>query len=326
MQTKRFSRFAWGVLAYNVAVILWGAYVRASDSGAGCGQHWPLCQGEVVPRSPQVETLVELSHRTSSGIAFLLVVGLLIWAWRTYPQGHRVRRGAILSMVFIASEALVGAGLVLFELVADNASLARVFSTSLHLVNTFLLLAALTLTAWWATGGADVRIRGQGRRAWALGFGFLAVILLGMTGAITALGDTLFPASSLAEGLRQDISPTAHFTQQLRVIHPLIAFASGFYLFLVAGLEEVWGDRPQNKRFGRLLIGLFFLQLGAGVVNVLLLAPIWMQQIHLLLADVTWIGLVLFAASALAEPAPAAESSTGWMHAAGSPAVQVDKR
>src|SRR3990172_3015404 len=144
----KLAKYAWGVLAYNVAVILWGAYVRATGSGAGCGQHWPLCNGAVIPRSPEIETLVEFSHRMSSGAALLLVAGLVVWAFRAYQTGHAVRRGAAFSGGLIVVEALLGAGLVLLELVDQNASVDRAIAVSLHLVNTFLLLAALTLTAW----------------------------------------------------------------------------------------------------------------------------------------------------------------------------------
>jgi heme A synthase len=303
VNAKRFSSYAWAVLAYNVGVILWGAYVRATGSGAGCGSHWPLCNGVAVPRSPGVETLVEFSHRISSGVALLLVVLLFIWAFRTFPEGHTVRRGAAFSLLFIVTEALVGAGLVLFELVAENASVTRAMSTAVHLVNTFLLLAALTLTAWWAAGGPPVRLRGQGARLWAFGLGFLALLILGVTGAVTALGDTLFPPESLAEGLRQDLDPTANFMIRLRAIHPLIAVATAFYMFLIAGLPEVIGSHPDTKRAARVLVALFVVQLAAGVANVVLLAPVWMQLLHLLLADLSWIALVLLAASALGERA-----------------------
>ncbi len=321
MSTKRFTTYAWGVLVYNLAVILWGAYVRATGSGAGCGSHWPLCDGQVVPRSPRVETLIEFSHRASSGLALLLVMGLFLWAFRAYSKGHTVRQGAALSLVFVITEALVGAGLVLFKLVADNTSLARAFSTGVHLVNTFLLLGALTLTAWWASGGAPVRLKGHGLRTWAFAFGFLVVLLLGMSGSITALGDTLFPPESLTEGLRQDLDPAANFMVRLRVVHPVIAIAAGFYLFVIAGLPDVTGDHPEGKRFARLLMTLFVVQLVAGVVNVLLLAPVWMQQVHLLLADLTWVMLVLLAASALADR-KAVEAPSPLSQVEG--AVQVD--
>jgi heme A synthase len=258
----------------------------------------------VVPVSPRVETLIEFSHRASSGIALVLVALLLRWAYRLYPRGHTVRRGAVFSTVFIISEALVGAGLVLFELVADNSSVTRAFSTAIHLVNTFLLLGALTLTARWASGGAPLRLEGQSKKLRMLGLGLLAMLVLGMTGAVTALGDTLFPPQSLSEGLRQDLDPTANFLIRLRVVHPVVAVTTAFYLILIAGLPEVIGVRRESKRIARAVMALFVVQLVAGVINVLLLAPIWLQQLHLLLADLGWVALVLLTASALADEAP----------------------
>ncbi|HVR96418.1 MAG TPA: COX15/CtaA family protein, partial [Thermoanaerobaculia bacterium] len=140
----RFARYAWATLAYNVAVILWGAAVRATGSGAGCGSHWPLCNGEVLPRSPGVQTIIEFSHRVTSGLALLLVVGLVVFAFRARPRGDAARGAAVLSLLFILSEAAVGAGLVLFEMVAHNQSMARALWMAAHLINTFFLLGVLT--------------------------------------------------------------------------------------------------------------------------------------------------------------------------------------
>lgn len=309
MTLTRYARYAWLVLAYNILVILWGAYVRATGSGAGCGNHWPLCNGVVIPRSPAVETLIEFSHRLSSGLALIAVVALVIGAFRAYPRGHAVRLGASLSMFFMITEALVGAGLVLFGLVAHNTSLARAWVVAVHLVNTFLLLAALTLTAHWASGGARLSLRRRGMAAIILGVGLLGMLVLGASGALTALGDTLFPASSLAEGIRQDFSPSAHFLIRLRLLHPAIAVTVSAYLVIAGWLLRDLGVR----RWSRLLNGLVIVQLVAGVVNVLLLAPVWMQLLHLLLADLVWITVVLLAAEALAQreavasaPAPSA--------------------
>ena len=160
---SRLARFAWAVLAYNVAVIVWGAYVRATGSGAGCGAHWPLCNGEIIPRAGRVATLIEFSHRLTSGAALAAVVFLLIWTWRACRPGHPARSGAALSLFFMLTEAGVGAGLVLFQLVADNASFARAMFLAVHLVNTFTLLACLTATAWWLSGGAPLRLAGPSR-------------------------------------------------------------------------------------------------------------------------------------------------------------------
>lgn len=304
MKLNRFAGYAWGVLVYNLAVILWGAYVRATGSGAGCGSHWPLCNGEVVPRTTQAETLIEYSHRLSSGLALILVIGLLVWAFRAYPRGHRVRLGAGLSMIFMITEAMVGAGLVLFELVGDNSSMARAIVMAVHLMNTFLLLGALTVTAWWASGGKAVRLTQQGWITWLLAIAFISLLILGASGGVTALGDTLFPARSLAEGLQQKFSPTAHILVRLRLFHPLIAVGVGIYLMLTAAICRIRYSDPKIRRLSQLLTILYLVQLGAGAFNVVLLAPVWLQLVHLFLSDLIWITLVLLASSVLAQPVP----------------------
>jgi heme A synthase len=122
---RAFERLAWVVLIYGVLVIVWGAVVRATGSGAGCGAHWPLCNGDVVPLAPALATVIEFIHRSTSGV-ILILTALLVWAaFRTFPAGHAARRAAIWSMVFVLIEAAVGAGIVLLRLVQDNASLLR---------------------------------------------------------------------------------------------------------------------------------------------------------------------------------------------------------
>lgn len=297
LQLNRFARYAWLVLFYNLLVILWGAYVRATGSGAGCGSHWPLCNGQVMPRAPQIETLIEFAHRATSGVSLIAVAILVVWAFRAFPRRSPVRAAAVWSGVFIITEALLGAGLVLFGLVADNDSLARAISMSLHLVNTLLLLAALVLTAWWASGGQTARVEGTRGLLWALRTGWLLSILLGVSGAIAALGDTLYPATSLAQGIQQEFSITANLLVRLRVLHPVLAVGIGVYLIVVARAARSQSSQPAADRLARLLTGLLIVQLIAGAINVLLLAPVWMQLVHLLLADLVWLALVLLSVS-----------------------------
>lgn len=295
--TSRFNKFAiyaWAVLGFNVLVVLWGAVVRATGSGAGCGNHWPTCNGVALPRAPRFETVVEFAHRATSGMALIAVVLLIVWAFRNYPRQHPARLGATLSGVFILTEALIGAGLVLLEYVASNESIARAWWLSLHFINTFTLLAVLALTAWWASGGGAFALRDLRRFALPLG----ALVLVGVSGAIAALGDTLFPVHSLQAGFAQDMSPTAHIFIRLRVFHPFIALLAAALVILTA----IRIDSPATRNLKLLLLTLVAAQIIMGVMNFVLLAPVPMQVLHLLLADAVWITMVLFAATAAAGP------------------------
>ncbi len=298
------TKYVWAVLIYNVAVILWGAYVRATGSGAGCGGHWPLCNGEVLPASPGTAMIIEFSHRLTSGLALPLVIVLAVWAFRAYPSGNPVRLGASLAVLFTITEALVGAGLVLFGLTADNDSMARAGGIAIHLTNTFLLLASLTLTAFWVSGGRALQVRGQGQLIWFLLLGLAGVLLLGISGAVTALGDTLFPATSVMQGLQQDLNPTTQLLVRLRVLHPLIAISVGIYIGLLARVMSALRASREVRFWSGSLIGLIVTQWIAGFVNIYLLAPVWLQLVHLLLADLLWIALILLTASILGQPIP----------------------
>ncbi len=289
--------FVWLVLGVNILVILWGALVRATGSGAGCGSHWPSCQGQLIPLNPAIETIIEFTHRLSSGLAFILVVLIVVFAFQRFPKGNSVRKGAVFSLIFITLEALLGAGLVLFELVAKNDSLARAIAIALHLANTFLLLGSITLTGWWASGGSVLSFRTQKKMLVLFFIGFGGILILGMSGAITALGDTLFPANNLMEGFQADVSAASHFLIRLRVFHPFIAFGVGIYLLVTAMIVILNQPNDWVKRFSVGLLILFFFQLIAGMINLLLLAPVYMQLIHLFLADCVWITFVLLSAA-----------------------------
>jgi heme A synthase len=292
---RRFARYAWGVLAFNIAVVLWGAFVRATGAGAGCGKHWPLCNGEMLPRAPSLNTIVEFTHRVTSGIDLALVGLLVFWAFRAFPRRHAVRLGATFSGIFLMTEALLGAALVLLEHVAKNQSSARAYSLSAHLVNTLTLLACLTLTAWWTGGKAPVRP--GGRAVWMAAFSLGVVMILGISGAIAALGDTLFPSRSLAEGWVRDFDPAANIFVRLRILHPAIAAVAGAWLVYYAVATA--GRRPDLRPRAWVLLGMVAGQITAGVANLLLSAPVWMQLVHLLLADALWISLVLLCAGTL---------------------------
>lgn len=314
---SRFARYNLLVLCYTLLVILWGALVRATGAGAGCGSHWPLCNGEVLPRAPAIETQIELSHRLSSSALGVLVIVLVVWALRSYRRGNPIRAGAVAALVFTVLEGLIGAAQVRLELVADNPSLARGAWQAAHLANTFLLTAALTLTLWWACGGAGLSLRGSRTVVALLAGGFAGMLLLGASGAVAALGNLLWPVDSLSAGFAADLSPASSLLLRLRILHPLIAVAVGAYLALSAWVVARLRPERTVKQAARWLATLYGVQLVAGVANVVLLAPTWMQLLHLLLANGVWIALVLLAAAALARaPLAIPSEQAGYAYAA----------
>jgi cytochrome c oxidase assembly protein subunit 15 len=300
MRGIRFETWARWVLYYVVLVIVWGAMVRATGSGAGCGAHWPTCHGDVVPLAPTLKTWIEFSHRLTSGLSLLAVGGLALAAFRCYPVGSVVRKSAVMSLIFILGEAAVGAMLVLLRLVENDTSALRAVVIALHLVNTFFLLFWLTKTDQWARFA-----RGEPLPPSQLNLttrhpspaGLLPLLglymLVGASGAIVALGDTLFPSESLISGIMQDFSPTAHFLIKLRVIHPVLAVVTAVVLgmFLRRVLKNFSGHRFVESK-ARIAGVLLIVQVSGGFLNWVLLAPIGMQIFHLVVADLVWIELV----------------------------------
>ena len=303
MTTKHIShalvRFAWFAVAYNILVILWGGLVRATGSGAGCGNHWPLCNGQVVPLSPRVDTVIEFTHRCMTGGAAFVVVGLLVWTFRSTIKGQAARAAAVAATVLLVNEAILGAVLVKLGYVTGNQSMGRVVVLSIHLSNTLLLLAALTLTAVLLKTGQltrDLRLRGA-TAAWTL-IGLIATITVGVSGSLAALGDTLFPSSSLRMAIEQDLAAGSPLLLRLRGLHPASA--------LVAGAFVVWlltrARRRGSDRLTTVVLTLLGVQFVLGVLDVVLLAPVWMQIVHLLGADLYWVALVALSAVLLWSP------------------------
>ena len=270
-----------------------------SGSGAGCGNNWPTCNGEVLPLSGSAETAIEFVHRVSSAGLGVLILFLLVLAVRTYPAGSRVRAAAAATFVLVIVESLVGAGLVLFEQTGDFEGVSRAYWQSGHFVNTLLLLGAATLTAWWSsTSVPDHQVDATRRDRWIIAAVGVAMLVLGVSGAIAALGDTLFPVDSFAEGLERELSATGHLFERLRIFHPVLAIGGG----LLAMWAATQLAESRAGRVGRLsrLVGLMVLsQMALGTLNALLAAPIWIQVVHLLLADLVWMTLVVLGADVL---------------------------
>jgi cytochrome c oxidase assembly protein subunit 15 len=281
-------RFAWGVVAYFIAVILWGTMVRATGSGDGCGDHWPLCNGTVMQHSPSMDTIIEFTHRITSGILFFSAVGLLVWTFIGTVRGHLARWTASITV-----------GLVLVKLgyTAQSQSPMRPPFLALHLTTTLLLLAAITLTAHLLsrTEGylkGSVRVVGPFGAVTAV----IVVMIVGVTGSLAALGDTLFPASSLSRALAQDFSTGSEWLVRWRWTHPTFAVLASIFLvwiLLRARRSNAFGD---NRKLTTLVLVLLGVVCALGALDVALLAPVWIQVVHLLAADTLWVTLVVLTA------------------------------
>jgi heme a synthase len=303
-RTPRFSRFAWAFVAYLLVVILFGAWVRITSSGAGCGSHWPTCHGQIVPPDPSMETIIEYTHRLTTGVLGILGLVFVGWAARRFGR-HRVTWAAVVTLVFIVFEAAIGAGLVLKELVASDDSVPRAIVISLHLVNTLLLTGAASLAAWWSTDERPVAPQALGSGTWVLAAGLCAIVATCMTGAVTALGDTLFPVgalgdSGLLERVADDLSPAKHFLVRLRIIHPMVAVVAAGIVFGVGAWARQHTRDAYTPRLARGLQHGVVAQVVVGLANIALAAPGWMQLVHLLLAQAVWMAAVLTTVSAWA--------------------------
>ena len=296
-QTSHFLRFAWATLVVTLLVIVWGAVVRATGSGAGCGSHWPLCNGAVVPLQPTVATTIEFVHRITSGGVMLMAVWMVVLARRVFPADSDVRRWAWISLIFMLIEAAIGAGIVLLELVADNASAMRAAYVGGHLVNTLLLVGAITTTLWFAQrASTHAPIRPPAHPpihppAVSLTLCLLGMLVVASTGAVVALGDTLFPHASLAEGIAADVDPTSHFLIRLRIWHPIAAVILATGVLWLAWLSPLF-QGPDQAAPRRYVVVAVLVQSALGVINLLLLAPLALQMAHLLVSNLLWIPLV----------------------------------
>jgi cytochrome c oxidase assembly protein subunit 15 len=318
MRLSRFSTYTMASLALglNVLVILQGAFVRATGSGAGCGSHWPTCNGQVVPLGHGVETGIEFSHRLLSLAVLILGGWLLSRAFRSRRDRPGLFAWASISFAFLVVEALLGALTVLLGYTGQNVSTGRGVLVAVHLVNSLLLVGALTATVLYARPKAPewpLRPARQALVATVLAVGLLGMLVLMFSGGIAAMGSTMFPSESLAEGLAADFDASSHPLVRLRVLHPVIAITVGIYLFLSLGLAWLLKPVPQARPLVRALTLVYLAQLGVGTLNFALLAPVALQLLHLSLAVAAFALLSAVSVTSLGFPAvlPAGAGGAG---------------
>jgi heme a synthase len=305
--SRAFTTYSWIFVGYLLFVILFGAWVRITGSGAGCGAHWPTCHGEIIPVDPDIKTIIEYTHRLTSGFLGILSLIWSAWAYRIFRRGS-VFWATIVTLIFIIFESLIGAGIVLAELVADDDSKARAIIIAIHLVNTMMLTGAAALAAWWSTGRPLPRLSDGGKLNGLYLAAILGLVLTSMSGAITALGDTLFPVDpTVGEGLfariREDLSPVNHFLVRLRIFHPVIAIGASAYLLVMGWLVRLRYPSQPPENWTWIMSGLVMVQIAIGFLNIALAAPGWLQLVHLLFAQLVWISLVLLIDTSLVHEA-----------------------
>ena len=298
-KTNAFTKFAWFALAYNLVVILWGVFLRASYSGDGCGQHWLTCGGEAIPTAPQLKTVIEFSHRITTAFAGLVVVVLAVWAFLKRRTQKYVAFFAAMSLLFIVIEGAIGGGLVLTGNTAANWTPSRPYWTAGHLINTFILIAFLAVTAWSASDSRKFR-SDISNKSIGLGVaGTFALFFVGVTGSMAALTTMLFPAETLSQGISMDFDPASHPLLRLRIFHPISAIIAAIGVLFISGWVRANSGVSDAQWWAKTTSLLVLLQIAFGAATLLMLGPIVMQLGHLLLADLVWIAFVLMFANHL---------------------------
>lgn len=277
MNNKKLTQWLYLFWIYTLLVIAWGAWVRISHSGNGCGDHWPLCQGDIIPNLQNKKTLVEYSHRLMSG-AYGLIVFWIFFYFRKYSANPQQKKISVYLLIFMILEALLGALLVKQNLVTVNDSIFRLVAMSLHQLNSFLLTGVTYLLYLSTKQSLKIRIT-------KLNIGFL---ILSVSGAIASLAATLFPSTSIWEGIMQDFAHDSHLFVRLRVIHPVLAVT------LVSSVIYWLQTRAKtSKETSRLALSLFVAML-VGIITLMTLSPTWLKITHLMLAHFIWAAILKY--------------------------------
>jgi cytochrome c oxidase assembly protein subunit 15 len=279
--------WAWATLCFFVIVVLEGAIVRATSSGAGCGKNWPLCNGQILPHHPQLATVIEFTHRSLTGVSVMMFAVLIGWTFYATPKRHPARLASVVAGLLLLTEGALGAVLVLGGYVEKNATDMRVFVQGVHFTNTMLLLAAATVVPVLL---GQVKRVGDGLKT-PMMLALVTTLVTGATGSVAALADTLFPSPSFAAAMAADFAASSPLLIRMRWMHPASA--------LVAAACTVWlivVFRRQGKGLAALsLTTNLVAQIVIGCLDVLLLAPTTLQVVHLFSADIFWISLVALA-------------------------------
>ena len=276
MSLKRYKLYLIFLWIYSIAVIVWGAWVRISKSGDGCGTSWPLCNNTIVPDLQDTNAMIELTHRVSTGLYGIFVVLLIIWTFKLFPKKHILRKVALFILSLTILEALIGAKLVLLGLVGDNTGWSRILVMSIHQVTSILLTGSIA-RAYYLTALDKINF------SWLVEIGKIIMLLIVATGGVAALSNTVFPSSSIMDGLMSDLDPTSHILLKLRVIHPILALSLTLAMMII--LIKL---HKYNPKYAKELALCFSIAIVVGIITLITLSPIYMKLIHLVIAHFVW--------------------------------------
>lgn len=293
-----FSTYCFSILCFCLFIILWGAWVRISHSGDGCGQSWPSCDGQyLLEAGEKRKTWIEWIHRATSGLFGIAVLSLMIGAFFKFSLRHPVFKSSVCVLLFTVSEALIGARLVLAGLTGSNTSLARVLTMNLHLLNSLLLTGSLFI-CWRLSKCKNYSLSNALFYLKTKSFFFISLIIFFIIvffGSLSSLSASLLPSHSLLEGISSDFNPESHWMIRLRLLHPLLAliFGGGFllYYFLkntksergkgLYKIKSLFKDRKISPQ--EIFIFCLIFALLSGFLNLLLLSPVFLKLTHLLI-------------------------------------------
>ena len=288
--TRRFARLAWTAATFTYLLIILGAIVRITGSGLGCGEHWPLCNGKLLPPL-DLPTLIEYGHRLAAAAVSVLVVALAGYAWwlrreaptdlhQPPPSSTALQRPGVAAYIALALLVLqVGLGAVTVKLSLPP------WTVILHLGTAMLLLATLLVIARGKsrTPGASPGNPGAPRSragSVALGLGFVTVLFGALTANLGAASACLgFP---LCNG---QVVPAGNYLQHVHWTHRLLAYTLFAYL--------VWWAVRSKRRGAWYVVALVTLQVTVAAAMVLLGLPQPLQAAHVAVGAALWAALVL---------------------------------
>jgi len=277
--TRRFTRLAWTAAIFTYLLIILGAIVRITGSGLGCGEHWPLCNGRLLPPL-DLPTMIEYGHRLAAAAVSVLVTALAVYAWwlrqeagspKGVPDGpgeqYHPDKTAYVALGLLILQVLLGAVTVKLSLPP--------WTVILHLGTAMLLLATLIVIARGRPITPPSRV-GLG----ALALGFVTVLFGALTANLGAASACLgFPLCN------DQLIPAGNYLQHIHWTHRLLAYT----LF---GYSLWWAVRTRAPGAWGVL-ALVTLQVVVAAAMVLFALPQPLQAAHVAVGAGVWAALVL---------------------------------